>query len=404
MEAQLHSFRQQRGENTLQWAPDLKEFKSWRLSDYSSNDRILWIRGTLGIGKSTLAGYYIDLLNCHNPNSIVAYFFCRSNQPGLTKARDIIRTLAYQCISRDSQARAVLEALKRQGFRIGDNLGVGYLFHKLLLEPVRVTEREIFIIIDGVDEADLTTLGDADHSERPEISILLHCLTKLPSTRLLFLSRPTANIASIISTIVKPIGMAENGEDITAYVEKTVAKSDKLKIFFANENVDPIAYFQTYANGIFLWVVLVLEQLEKCKSRSAFQKGLDDFSAASGSMDKLYLNIISKVSEEDQPWVREITRWVFVVQRQCLESDLQKAVEWRLGDSLADFRGFLEVECGSILHLPPWSDNSDRPVQFVHETFRSFLLKEGKCPTEFLIREDLIRRLYTIDIRPERSC
>jgi hypothetical protein len=242
----LHSFRQQRGENTLQWAPDLKEFQSWRLSNHSSDDRILWIRGTLGIGKSTLAGYYIDLLKCHYPNSIVAYFFCRSHQPGLTKARDIIRTLAYQYISGDCQARSVLEALRTQGFRIEDDLGVSFLFEKLLRDPVRLAQREIFIIMDGVDEADLTSLDQTDRSERPEMRILLHCLTKLPSTRLLFLSRPTANISAIISTIVRPIGMAENGQDINAYGEKTIAKSDKLKTFFANEEIDSIAYFGQY--------------------------------------------------------------------------------------------------------------------------------------------------------------
>ena len=276
-----------------------------------------------------------------------------------------------------------------QGFRIGDELGISFLFEKLLLELVRVTQKEIFVIVNGVDEADLATIDEADHSERLEIRILLHCLTKLPSTRLLFLSRPTANIASIITTIVKPIGIAENGQDINAYVEKTIANSDKLKTFFANENVDPVAYFGKYANGIFLWVVLVLQQLNNCKSKSAFQKGLNGFSAASGSMDKLYTNILLKFSEEDQLWVREITRWVVIAQRQFHQRDLQQAVEWRLGDSSAGFREFLEVECGSILHLPPSGDNSNRPVQLVHETFRSFLLNASKRPTEFLILEDI---------------
>src|SRR5277367_6151460 len=80
VEAQLHHFRQQRGEGTLEWARDMEDFEKWRFSDPSSNDRILWIRGTLGIGKSTMAGYYIDLLKYRYPNSMVAYFFCRSSQ------------------------------------------------------------------------------------------------------------------------------------------------------------------------------------------------------------------------------------------------------------------------------------------------------------------------------------
>ena len=88
VESQLSSFRQQRSEGTLQWARDMPEFQAWRLCDLDeeSERRITWINGTLGIGKSIMAGYFIDLLKCQYPNAIVAYFFCRSNQPGLTNA------------------------------------------------------------------------------------------------------------------------------------------------------------------------------------------------------------------------------------------------------------------------------------------------------------------------------
>ena len=48
--------------------------------------RVLWIRGTLGMGKSVMAGYYIDLLKCLYPKAIVAYFFCKSGQPGAHQA------------------------------------------------------------------------------------------------------------------------------------------------------------------------------------------------------------------------------------------------------------------------------------------------------------------------------
>ena len=42
------------------------------------------------MGKSIMAGYFIDLLKIQYPNAIVAYFFCRGNQPGLMSARDIV--------------------------------------------------------------------------------------------------------------------------------------------------------------------------------------------------------------------------------------------------------------------------------------------------------------------------
>ncbi len=137
VEAQLHLFRQQRGEGTLEWARNMKEFETWRFSDTESNERILWIRGTLGIGKSTLAAYYIDLLKFRYPDSIVAYFFCRSEQNGLTKAQDIIRTLAYQCAENDPDARGVLQGLQKKNLCLDENLGISFMFEQLLLEPLK---------------------------------------------------------------------------------------------------------------------------------------------------------------------------------------------------------------------------------------------------------------------------
>ena len=60
----------------------MTEFRDWRLSglDKESPHHITWIHGTLGIGKSIMAAYFVDLLKCQYPNTIVAYFFCRSKE------------------------------------------------------------------------------------------------------------------------------------------------------------------------------------------------------------------------------------------------------------------------------------------------------------------------------------
>lgn len=389
VEGQLYSVREKRGKGTLQWAVDMPEFHNWQMSElgHSSKDRILWIRGTLGIGKSIMAGYFIDLLKCQYPNAIVAYFFCRSGQAGLTKAREIIRTLAYQCIENNKLARSALESLKSQDFPISENMKVGFLFNKLLLDPLSGSEKEVYFVLDGLDEADLTSPDDPDGLGSSEMEVLLNCLITVPSSRLLCISRPTANISGIIpNTTTKAIGKTENSEDIDSYVTKAVAESERLQTHFKNEGIDPLKYFRDKGNGIFLWVVLVLQQLAKAKSKSVFQKYLQGFSQASGSMEKLYQSILSRVDREDQKWIMEIIRWMVVAERQLTAKELRGVVEWCLEDKLADFQAFLEVECGSILYLMPIGPD-DPGVQLVHETFRSFIVNEERCPRSFLINE-----------------
>lgn len=387
VESQLSSFRQQRSEGTLQWARDMPEFQAWRLSNLEaeSERRITWINGTLGIGKSIMAGYFIDLLKCQYPNAIISYFFCRSGQPGLTNARDILRTLAYQCVEKDNAARVVLEKLKSRGFQITDTLSIGYLFEKLLLEPLRDAP-EIYIILDGLDEADMITQDHTDRSGRPEMHVLLTSLARLPSTRLLCISRPIAKISDVLkNTFSKSVGKDDNAKDIESYVQKTMNESETLKAQFKATFKDPIQYFREKGNGIFLWVVLVLQQLGKAKSSSVFLKYLDGFSAASGSMEDLYRAILSRIDEEDRKWVVEIIRWLVVTERQLSVSWLKQLVEWCLQDKLLiDFRRFLDTDCGSILQLLP-GKKGDENVRLVHETFRSFVVNREACPSEYFI-------------------
>lgn len=405
MERQLHAVRDKRSKNTLQWASDMPEFRAWRLAELheSAKDRILWIRGPLGIGKSTMAGYFIDLLKYLYPKSTVAYFFCRSHQAGLTKAHDIIRTLAYHCMENDRSARSVLEALKRKDFRITENLGVAFLFEKLLLEPLRGTQKEIYIILDGLDEADVTQ-DESDPSAMPDLHVLLKCLSKLPSTRLLFISRPIANVSSVVpNTTIKTVTKAENERDINAYVKKAVAESERLQTHFKNEHTNPITYFQEKADGIFLWVVLVINQLAKAKTKLIFQKYLKGFSDASGSMDRLYESILLRFDQDDQPWIKEIIRWLVVAERQLSVEELKNAVEWCLKDEHVDFQNFLEVDCGSILQILSAEDKSVN-VQLIHETFRSFVLNPVICPQEFLINEAATHGHLALNCLQRLSC
>ena len=217
VEGQLSSVRNQRGKDTLEWARNMSEFETWRRCDpkTDSKERILWIRGTLGVGKTIMAGYFIELLKCLHPTAIVAYFFCRSDQAGLTKAHDIIRTLAYQCVIDDKGALSSLDALRTKDFKIDENAAVGFLVEKLLQEPLSRTNNEVFIIIDGVDEADWATVDIGDRQPRPEMETLVRYIGNIPSIRLLFVSRPHPDIAKMLpDSVTKVLMKDDNMKDI----------------------------------------------------------------------------------------------------------------------------------------------------------------------------------------------
>lgn len=397
IEAQLFNVRARRGNDTLKWARNMPEFRTWVRSDLEteSPERVLWIRGPLGIGKSTMAGYFIDLLKCLYPAS-VAYFFCKAGQSGLTSAIDILRTLAHQCCANNREALSTLDSLRTSGFRIDESLGIQFLFEKLLHDPLIRSHQEVFLVIDGLDEADWEKRDSVeDHSE---MDLLVECLSTLPLTRLLFISRPSADISRIIpQLIIKPI-RNENRPDIRAYIIRTVERSERLRIHFENEGIDPIDYFAKHANGIFLWVVLVLRQLAKAKSTSTFRIYVHRFSEISGDMERLYSSILSRIASDDRIWVREILRWVAVEDRNKFNITLdvlQEAVEWTLRDTLPEFKKFLEIECGSFLDVL-WSEKG-LYAQLIHETVRVFLFDRTACPPEFWIdHQDVHSHVATV--------
>jgi tetratricopeptide (TPR) repeat protein len=370
----------------LNWARDMTVFRDWRLSGLDKEDpnRITWIHGTLGVGKSIMAAYFIDLLKCQYPNAIVAYFFCRSKEAGAFTARDILRALSYQCMEKVGGASKALKELNSHGFQISDDIGIGYLFEILLLGPMQTNDKQIFMVLDGLDEADTQV---HDRSGRLEVHVLLKALSELPLARILCISRPSADISKVLpSTFNKPLQKEDTQADIDSYVTHTVVASSTLQKLFQTTRKDPLQYFREKGCGIFLWVFLVLQQLERTRTDSAFLKCLDDFSVAMGSMDNFYFAILSKVPEEDKTCVREILRWVAFSTTTLSVDVVQDIVEMCLKEKfVTDFRRLLETECGAFISLKPLKDNLD--VHLVHETFRSFLLNSQKCPSEFLLDE-----------------
>ena len=236
IEAQLMVLRHRYQDSSLKWAHKMEEFQKWCASDILSDnrERILWIVGAPGVGKSTLAAYLVEFTRSIDKDAILAYFFVRRESSGLTKPSDILRTLAYQCSIRDTKVRGALETLKANGFTIDEGLGMHLLFTKLLIEPLSETTKPIYILLDGLEEAD-KTLDNVD-GRRQGIEILIEQLCNLGSTRLLILCRPQSILSKVKQrSTFRSIGFNDNKDDIGAYVRRKLTEHQALQSRFAKE-------------------------------------------------------------------------------------------------------------------------------------------------------------------------
>jgi tetratricopeptide (TPR) repeat protein len=372
VEAQLSAARRQRASGTLQWIHNLDEIRSWQGKDASSQCQTLWVRGAPGVGKSTIAGYLVDYLKCGYPEAIVAYFFCKLGQTGLTSARDILRTITYQCLASGKlKDRSALEELKKTGFELENKMGINFLFERLLKNTIQAINQDIYVVIDGLDEAEYDVKDDIE--PRPQLDVLLECLANMPRCRLLVVSRPPSDVLKIVPlATARSITIHDNRQDIETYVKRFVSNSERLQRHFKKTELDPVQYFVYKSDGIFLWVTLALQQLSNAKSRKIFETYLNGFSKAPGEMDKLYANVLSRMDTEDQRWAKEILKWILVSPNGLTIEELRGAVEKSMDDEHDDFKDFLEIQCGSFLRFVTLPDVVI--VQLIHETFRTFLV------------------------------
>jgi len=386
VETQLLYFRNCRLQGTLEWATDMMEFKEWRLSD---SKKLLWICGALGIGKTTMSAYLIDLLKTRYSNSIVAYFFCRSTQAELKQPGDIVRTLAFQCGKSDIAVRKEFNRLRGEKFPVS-SAKIDYLTENLLRVPLSKSEKEIFFVLDGLDEANWEIKDNLDGRKRPAMETLVRRLSELPSVRVLFVSRSHTPLEEIIEGIpTKRIGESQNQHDIKKYIQHIVDKSPTFRQFFQG---DPIEYFCPRSNGLFLWVELALDQLKRCRTQKQFKNCLR-YMPTGSNMDEFYEQVLGRIDDGDASWVEEILRWITVVKRRLTASELQAAVEYVQKDKRLDFRSFLEKECGSMLALRPLPshdrDVDEVAVDFIHATFKAFVTNKAVCnPPRYYVNEE----------------
>ena len=192
----------------------------------------------------------------------------------------------------------------------------------------------------------------------------------------------------------------DNEEDIKAYVKQTIDASETLRGGFKREEIDPYEYFSAKANSIFLWVVIVLERLEKAETEGEFKRYLAGFSESSGDMELLYTAVLSTFTERARIWITEILKWLIVGAEAFTIEQLKEAVEHGVPDKLLNFKRFLEVQCGAILRLVPADSENKFTVQLIHETLRSYLLDiDLTCNESFRIEEETSQEVASFCLR-----
>jgi len=374
-EEELHAIHKKLKSGILEWALNMTSFKEWRNSSPGSNENLLWIRGPPRVGKTTAAALIIDGLKQSYGGSLVTYFFCKSGKGRLSNVRDIIRTIAFQCALADKDVRSGLESLKRAMFSITNESDISAAFSKLLHEPLSRTAKDIFIVLDGIDEI-------ANTSER---QIIIDSFVELsasrsstePAVRILVLSRPHVHNKRLSPRFISAVmDYQDNERDIQTYVSDVIAGPTDLKTRFIKAGIDPLIYFTEKSNGTFIWAARTLEELQKTKSAEEFCSSLKSLAEGSESREALYINLLSGYDGLDRRRINVSLQWVVTAQRPLSVPELKTLVEWSLQDEIYDFTGFLDTECSCLLRC----EGGTSSVELIDRKLRPILVNSERWP------------------------
>ncbi|KAL2801694.1 hypothetical protein BJX63DRAFT_157636 [Aspergillus granulosus] len=250
-------------DDSFRWVLGNAEFLEWHSNHQS---QLLWIRGDPGKGKTMLMiGIINELLQQvqSQPSQTIAYFLCQATDPRLNNATNILRSLIYMLVRQQPHLITHLRERYDTVPKLFENRNTFYslsvIFEKMVKSLTRAT---IFLLIDGLDECEL---------DLPEV---LQFITSTKSTssvqvKWVVSSRNRDDIEQALELndskgkLSLELNASHISDAVAAYINDKVSRLSALQ---RNQTLlkDIKKQLIEKSEGTFLWVSLVIQEMQKC--------------------------------------------------------------------------------------------------------------------------------------------
>jgi ankyrin repeat protein len=303
-------------QGTSEWILQTPAYGRWDMSRTKEEPlQLLWLRGTLGCGKTFLA-HYISQTLLATKHNVLRYYFSAKQEMGIRRSHiSFVRTILYQAIvNTNFDTSSTLEALHHLREISGKAEAQSPM--KLWSEIFRLVQDHaqspIYLIVDALDEA--------NQDERDDILQALAKLISLtPLVRIVITSRPEEDILTWFERISRSDSLAKavsqiripheaTIRDIEIYIQSRVQQSAKLRHPSVMEDVK--STILNRAEGMFLYVRLMIDELETETSVGGIRRHLQEFPA---NLNEYYDKVFSRIesnSRSAQELARNLLAWV----------------------------------------------------------------------------------------------
>lgn len=402
-----------RSEDYWSWVLERRKLHTARIQDWlsSNNDKILWITGKPGSGKSTFMKFLRDhemtdgLLHewANGEKLIVAdHFFWLPGTPLQSSIEGLLRSLLHDVLSQLGADLPLAKAIcqkKRWNLATSQRPWSIRELRKMMTDSGVISGVRILYLIDGLDEC------CPQHLHAELIDLLLGCIQS-PASKLCVSSRPWNDFSNRLGNELKLELHQLTQLDMLTYARSKLvgAASDQLPNEFLQAEINGIIRsLVSRADGVFLWLELVLRamvvEIKKCRGvhrlRSIMHEhpsNLDEYFAkliynripvtrnnVSDTASALKLAMMIHQAGDSAPaninssflpfWLLSCDALHTTVAYPS--SDATDLDEDDIAIMLKQTKGFLSQSCNDLLLL---SDKPNNPsVRFLHRTVFDFL-------------------------------
>ncbi|RKK75498.1 Vegetative incompatibility protein HET-E-1 [Fusarium oxysporum] len=347
--------------DSYRWILDNDDFQRWRNDPQS---HLLWIKGDPGKGKTMLLCGIIDELEKDSDNRL-SYFFCQATEARLSNATAVLRGLIYVLV--DQQPSLISHVRKKHdhaGKQLFEDRNAWEALSKILAAMLNDPSLNgAILIIDALDECKTNRYQ------------LLDFITKPSRVKWIVSSRDWPDIEEKLDNLEQKVRLhlELNKDSISKAVDTYIGyKVDRLARHkkYDKETRDAVeAYLTSNADGTFLWVALVCQELADPKVRK--RHTLNTLKSFPPGLDSLYDRMIGHIGDsKDAGLCREVLATASTVYRPITLGELKVLVE-SLDDLDRDDLEEIIRSCGSFLTL------REGVIYFVHQSAKDFLLNKA---------------------------
>ena len=363
---------------TCQWIFEEEAFLCWRNPAFrDKNHGFLWIKGKPGSGKSTLMKVILDHLKCLAPECKIVSFFFNARGDRLERSTEgCYRSLLHQMLEQFPKLRASIQIAHSLSEEQASSIAIlRNVFHEAVLS---LQKENLVVIIDALDECD-------QNEVRSMVQFLgsLAEATELQGVALntCYASRHYPNITVRFCESLVVEQSEGHTQDILIYAR------DSLTIESDIQRKEILAKVMQKAEGVFMWVVLVVRILNEQSDDGRSEKQLlDAIGGLPDDLDTLIGSIIS--SGASDPKMLPTLIWILSGSGDVSDKMLFAGIKLMAGEAaclddmqsieLPLMKRFIVYASKGLVEWvdrPRWS--AAHQFQFIHESVRQHILAGG---------------------------